>query len=210
MSKSPFYVVSNFISQKTCDYVVSSSGVTEPNEDPEGQPMLTNVMLDEHTETLLYNRLQEILPEIEAHYNFKTRGVESMQFSWMPEECVDGSDVRCANAAFVRKKWMKTKDRDFAVHLFLSTYNAASEDNFDPDLEVYGGKLQFPQYKFSFNPQAGTAVVHPAGPHFIHAYSPVIAGDLFYVTFYISSIEPHIYQPTDYPGDYKSWFAEFE
>ncbi|MNF11742.1 hypothetical protein D3C80_2130240 [compost metagenome] len=54
--------------------------------------------MDEHCETLLYNRLQEVLPEIEAHYGFKTRGVESMEFSWMPEACVDGGEVRCGNA----------------------------------------------------------------------------------------------------------------
>lgn len=210
MSKSPFYVVPDFISQKTCDYLVSSSGITEPNEDHEGSAILTKTMMDEHCETLLYNRFQEVLPEIEAHYGFKTRGVESMEFSWMPEDCKDGGDVRCGNAVFIRKQWMKNKDRDFTVHLFLSTFNDATDDSFDPDLEVYGGKLQFPQYKFSFNPQAGTMIVHPAGPHFIHAYSPVIAGDLFYVTFHISAESVHIYQPTDYPGDYTSWFAEIK
>ncbi len=210
MSKSPFYVVPDFISQKTCDYLVSSSGITEPNEDHEGRAVLTKQMMDEHCETLLYNRLQEVLPEIEKHYGFKTRGVESMEFSWMPEDCADGVEVRCGNSVYIRQQWMKNKDRDFTVHLFLSTFNDTTSETFDPDLEVYGGKLQYPQYKFSFNPQAGTMIVHPAGPHFIHAYSPVIAGDLFYVTFHISAESVHIYQPTDYPGDYTTWFAEIE
>ncbi|MNY65935.1 hypothetical protein D3C86_2032890 [compost metagenome] len=92
----------------------------------------------------------------------------------------------------------------------MSSYNDARDDSFDPDYEVYGGKLQYPQYKFSFNPQVGTMIVHPAGPHFLHAYAPVVAGDLFYVTFHISSKLPHIYQPKDYPGDFTTWFADNE
>lgn len=210
MSKSPFYVVEDFISQKTADYLVQSSGVTEPNEDPDGNPLLTAQPMDEHCETLLYNRLLEVLPEIEKHFGFETRGVESMEFSWMPQDCADGTDVRCGNAVFARQKWIKNKDRDFTVHLFLSAYNDARDDSFDPDYEVYGGKLQYPQYKFSFNPQVGTMIVHPAGPHFLHAYAPVVAGDLFYVTFHISSKLPHIYQPKDYPGDFTTWFADNE
>ena len=210
MSKSPFYVVEDFISQKTADYLVQSSGVTEPNEDPDGNPLLTAQPMDEHCETLLYNRLLEVLPEIEKHFGFETRGVESMEFSWMPQECADGVDVRCGNAVYARQKWIKNKDRDFTVHLFLSTHNDARDDSFDPDYEVYGGKLQYPQYKFSFHPQVGTMIVHPAGPHFLYAYAPVVAGDLFYVTFHISSKLPHVYQPKEYPGDFRSWFPQDE
>lgn len=210
MSKSPFYVIEDFISQKTCDYLVQSSGITEPNEDPDGNPLLTAQPMDEHCETLLYNRLREVLPEIEKHFGFETRGVESMEFSWMPQDCGDGQEVRCGNAVYARQKWIKNKDRDFTVHLFLSSFNDARDDSFDPDYEVYGGKLQYPQYKFSFNPKVGTMIVHPAGPHFLHAYSPVVAGDLFYVTFHISGVLPHIYQPKDYPGDFRSWFSDIE
>lgn len=209
-NKSPFFIDQQFISQKTCDYVVDSSNFVEPDTDHNGRPICSATELDPHCTQLLYNRLEEILPQIEEHYGFDTRGVETMRITWMPEDAQDGSDVRCGNAAFVRKKWLKNKDRDLTCHLFLSTYNDASSDGFDDQFEVYGGKLQYPQYDFSFNPQAGTLIVHPSGPHFLHAFSQVLAGDLFYVTFHISSAMPHIYDPKNFPGNYKTWFSNVE
>jgi hypothetical protein len=205
-TKSPFYISQDFISQKTCDYIVDASNFIEPDTDPYGKPICANRPLDPHCEQLLFNRLQEIMPEIESHFNIEHRGVERMSITWMPEDNADGTEVRCGNAAYVRQKWLKNKDRDLTCHLFLSTFNDAANEGFDPDFEVFGGKLQFPQYDFSFNPQAGTLIVHPSGPHFLHAYSNAMAGDLFYVTFHISSQMPHIYNPKDFPGNYKSWF----
>ena len=210
MSKSPFFVDQEFISQKTSDYIIDSSNFIEPDISPDGKPMSLNRVLDPHCEQLLYNRLQEILPKIEEHYGITTRGVETMSISWIPEDSIDGDDVRCGNAAFVRKKWLKNKDRDLTCHLFLSSYNDAAIEGFDPDFEVFGGKLQYPQYDFSFNPQPGTLIVHPSGPHFLHAYSKVFAGDMFYVTFHISSQLPHIYNPKEFPGNYTSWFSDVE
>lgn len=208
--KSPFFIDQEFISQKTCDYIVDSCNFVEPDSNPDGEPICTTLQLDPHNETLLYNRLLEILPKIEAYYGIEKRGIEQMSITWMPEEAADGSDVRCANAVHVRQKWLKNKDRDLTCHLFLSSFNEMASEGFDPTFEVFGGKLQFPQYNFSFQPKAGTLVVHPSGPHFVHAYSPVLAGDLFYVTFHISSAMPHIYDPKDFPGNYVSWFANLE
>lgn len=208
--KSPFYIIQDFASPKTCDYLVESSGFFEPNENQEGQPMLTQQPLDDHSQRLVYDMFLARLPEIEQHFDVKVRGVEPMQLSWMPEACIDGSDVRCGSSSYVRQKWVKHRDRDFTVHLFLSSYNDEADEGFDPDVEVYGGKLQFPQYKFSFNPQVGTMIVHPAGPQFLHSYSAVDAGDLFYVTFHFCTEQPYMYNPKDFPGDFQSWFRNIE
>lgn len=208
--RSPFYINQEFISQKTCDYIVEYSKFNEPDEQEPDKYLSKTQMMDPHCEQLLFNRLQEFLPEIEQRFGIETRGVESMTISWHPGECVDGTDIRCANAAHVKGKWLKNKDRDLTCHLFLSTYNDNVGDGFDPDYEVFGGKLQYPQYDFSLNPQAGTLIVHPSGPHFVHAYSKVLVGDLFYVTFHIKAKEPHIYNPTDYPGTYQQWFSNLK
>lgn len=204
--KSPFLVIREFASQKICDMLVEDV-VMEHDTDPDGKPLCAVAELSQHNGMILLEKLTEYRERIEHHFGMKSRGTTPMTITWMPAGATDGQDVRCGNAAYLRKQWIKNKDRDLTCHLFLSVHNDNTRDGFDPDYEVYGGKLQYPQYNFGFQAEAGTLIVHPSGPHFIHAYAPVLAGDLFYVTFHLAAEDIHVYNPEDFPGTPTSWFA---
>ena len=74
---------------------------------------------------------------------------------------------------------------------------------------MYGGKLEFPQWGFGFNPQRGTMIVFPSGPHFINATTKVLVGELYQVKIQMTAQVPLLFNPAEYPGDYKQWFREF-
>jgi len=203
-NRSPFLIKQEFISPKMCEFLVDSLEFVVPDEDKEGRP-IKMVKHDDASQQLLFDRLQNIVPEIEEYYGIKYRGTEEMCFEWYPEECVGGR-CSCENSNYLRKKWVKTKDRDISGILFLSDYQPTIP--FDNEYEVYGGRLQFPQHGFKFQPERGTLILFPSGPHFINAIDNVYAGDLFQVRFHIAAKTPMIYQPADYPGDYTTWFED--
>ena len=204
MSKSPFLIKQEFVSPKLCEFIVDSLQFVDPDESKEGKPVKT-VKRDEATQMLIFDRLQEIVPEIEEHYNIKYKGTEEMDFEWYPQDSINGESI-CENSNYLRKKWVKTKDRDISGILFLSEYQ--DKVPFDSEYEVYGGKLQFPQHDFGFHANRGTLILFPSGPHFINAVNSIYAGDLFQVRIQIAAKNSMIYQPVDFPGDYTTWFEE--
>lgn len=203
--KTPFVVVQNFISPKQCELIVDELDYYEPDKDPEGKP-LKMMRHNEDGEKIVYNKFQSLIPSLEKYYGFEHRGTEHMSFEFTAAG-VEPEAV-CDNAKWVNKKWVKTKDRDFSAVLFLSDY----QDNipFDGEYEVFGGKLEFLQHKFGFNPERGTLIVYPSGPHFINAFSEVLAGDLFTARFFIAAQVPYLYQPAEFPGNYLSWFGNID
>lgn len=201
IAKSPFLVYLEFISPLLSEKVIDSLGVTTPDLDPKGTP----IQMTRHhkpSEALIFERLSIIIPEVEKYYGIEYRGTEEMLFEWFPQG--SHGDLRSENSNYLRKKWVRTKDRDISAILFLSDYN----DNipFESDYEVYGGKLEFSQHRFSFNPSRGTLVFFPSGPHFINATSLVQAGDLYQVRIHMAANMPYLYDPKKFPGDYKVWF----
>ena len=203
--KSPFYVVQNFLTPKQCEIIVDNLGYYSPDLDHEGTPikMMRN---HEESEKIVYDKFKTLIPTLEKYYNFEHRGTELMTFEFITEGVVP--EAVCDNSKWINKKWVKTKDRDFSAIVFLSDY----QENlpFDSDYEVYGGKLEFLQHKFGFNPERGTLIVYPSGPHFINAISEVIAGDLFLARFYLAGQMPFLYQPDSFPGNYLSWFGNIK
>jgi hypothetical protein len=137
-----------------------------------------------------------------AYYQQAYKGTERMQFEWYPEGCT--SEFVCENSEFLRQKWLRTKARDFTCILFLSDYQ--EKIPFEQEFEVYGGKLEFVQHKFGFNPKRGTLIVFPSDPHFINITTPILAGDLFQVRIQIAAKSPYLYNPQDFPGNYTTWF----
>lgn len=202
VAKSPFLVVRGFLSPKICEGIVDSLGLYNPDLNPEGDP-IKMIRSHQESEELIYDRFSEMIPKIEEYYQFNHRGTESVMFEFYAEGTV--SEPQCENSNWIKKKWVRTKDRDFSCILFLSS----SQDQvpFDGDYEVYGGKLEFPQHQFGFNPERGTLIVFPSGPHFINAVAPIVAGDLFLARFHIASAMPYLYNPREFPGDYRSWFT---
>jgi hypothetical protein len=202
VAKSPFYVIQNFLSPKLCEKIVDDLDFYSPDYDKEGNPVKM-YRYKEDAELIVFNRLQPLIPKLMEYYDAEYRATETIQFEYFAAG-VDPEPI-CENSNYVRKKWMRTKDRDITAVLFFSDYN----DNppFDSDYECYGGKLEFPQHGFGFNPQRGTLIVYPSGPHFINATSTVQSGDLIQARIHMATKLPYLYNPTQFPGDYRSWFS---
>ncbi len=155
---------------------------------------------------LIYNKVVPIIPNLQKYYNYTHRGTEIITFEYVPEGCIP--EPISENSNYVNRKWARVRDRDISAIVFLSDYQ--DQIPFDSGYEVYGGKLEFPQHGFGFNPIRGTMIVYPSGPHFINAFAPIIAGDLFVARFHFAAEMPYMYNPNDFPGDYTNWFNDLE
>lgn len=201
-AKSPFMVFQEFLSPKLCESIVADLGFYTPDHDAEGTPIMM-MRAHEKSEHAIYTRMQELLPQIEEYYGFKHRGTETVMFEYYSEGVKP--NVHSENSDWIRKKWVRTRDRDFTCLVFFNTYQ--NDIPFDNDYEVYGGKIEFPQHGFGFNPERGTMIVFPSGPHFINATSEIIAGELVTARFHLAASMPYLYNPNNFPGDYRSWFS---
>lgn len=200
--KSPFLVKQQLLSPLMCEKIISALDVTIPDEDKQGKP-LVSVRHNKKHEMGVFERIEPLLDEIEEHYDVEYRATERPVFEWYVEDVED--DWKCGNSEYLRKKWVRVRDRDLTGIIFLTDHQDTIP--FDPDFEVKGGKLEFPQHRFGFNPERGTMVLFPSDPHFLHRTAPIAAGELFQIRFHIATAEPFLYQPTDFPGDFKNWFS---
>lgn len=199
--KSPFFVVQDFLSPMMCEDIVDELNFTVPDVDKDGHGVLTN-RTNETAEQVIYERFLQVLPEIEEYYKIEYKGMERINFEWFPQGSV--GEHHSENSNFLRGKWLRTKTRDLTAVLFLCDYNESG--GFDQEFEVYGGKLEFPQHKFSFNPTRGTLVVFPSDPHFINITTPIAVGELFQARIQLAAQNMYIYNPQEFPGNYTMWF----
>lgn len=201
MNKSPFYVVNEFLSPLLCEVIVDECEFFTPDVDKDGFAVKT-IKTNDKAEQLIYERLSSIIPILQEHYNFIYRGTERIQFEWYPSG--SNSIPISENSIFSKGKWSRTKVRDFTGILFLSDY----QDHlpFESDYEVYGGKLEFAQHKFGFNPTRGTLIFFPSDPHFINNTATILAGDLYQARIQIAANQSWIYNLNNYPGNYTNWF----
>jgi hypothetical protein len=203
--KSPFYVIQEFISPMMCEHIVALLDWNVPDTDMEGKPIKT-IKSSERPQNIIYERLVNVFPEIQAYYEFLYKGTENIIFEWFPEE--SKGNIQCENSSYLRRKWLRTKQRDFTGVLFLSDYQ--EKIPFDNEYEVYGGKLEFPQHRFGFNPQRGTLIFFPSGPHFLNITTQIYAGDLYQARIQIAAHTPYLYDPRNFPGDYQTWFTNLK
>ena len=199
--KSPFYVIEQFISPLLCEELIEICDFTVPDTNVEGNYVKT-VKSSERAEAIIYERLLLLLPELQAYYQFLYKGTEPIVFEWLPEG--SRGDMAAENSHYVRGRWLRTKQRDITGILFLCDYN--EKVPFEQEFEVYGGKLEFPQHRFGFNPRRGTLVFFPSDPHFINVTADLLAGDLYQARIQIAAKEPLLYDPRKFPGNYTSWF----
>lgn len=202
--KSPFFIVEEFISPLMCEEIIDIVGFTVPDRDIKEHEIKT-VRTSERAEAIIYERLLALIPTIQQYYDFQYKGTERIAFEWFPEG-YEG-EFLCENSSFLRGKWLRTKQRDISAILFMSDYQ--SDAQFDQEFEVYGGKLEFAQHQFSFQPQRGTLVVFPSDPHFINVTSRILAGDAFQARIQIAAQTPYLYNPQDFPGNYTTWFNSY-
>ena len=200
-SKSPFYIVDDFISPLLCEEIVDLCNYNVPDTDKEGHHTKTTKPC-EAAETIIYERLVHILPALQTHYEFAYKGTERVLFEWFPEG--SQGQFECENSEHLRGKWLRSRSRDFTGILFLTDYQETVP--FEQDYETYGGKLEFVQHQFSFQPVRGTLVIFPSDPHFINITSRIVAGDLFQARIQMVAKSPYLYDPQQFPGNYTTWF----
>lgn len=198
---SPFLVVEEFMSPLMCEDILDLVDFNVPDTDKDNQPIMTHKSCQQ-ADMIIFERLQALIPTIQQRYGIKYKGTERMSYEWY----TDGTSSRLGseNSEFLRGKWVRCKNPDLTAVLFLSDYLDIPE--FDRYDEVYGGKLEFPQHAFGFNPMRGTLVVFPSDPHFINQTTKIHAGNLFQVRIQIVASEPYMYNPSDFPGNYTTWF----
>lgn len=197
-------IFEDFLSPKQCELIIDQLNFTVPDLDKDGKPMIT-VKGCEPAQEVIYEKFKTIIQNIESHYGLIYSGTEKMLFEWLSPG-VEGQPG-CDNSAYTKsKKWFRRFNRDVSCVLFLSSYQDA--EDFDPDFEVYGGKLEFPQHGFGFNPQRGTLIIYPSGPHFINATTKIEAGNLMRVKFFAVADLPYLYNPEKFPGSWRTWFSD--
>lgn len=199
--KSPFYVVQDFISPLLCEELIDLCDFNVPDTDKEGNEVKTTRTC-EPAENIIYERLLRILPDIQTYYDIQYKGTERIMFEWFPEGS-HGQFV-CENSEHLRGKWLRVRNRDLTAVLFMTDYQ--EKVPFEQDFEAYGGKLEFVQHQFGFQPNRGTLVIFPSDPHFINITSRLMAGDLYQARIQMVAKAPYIYNPLDFPGDYRVWF----
>ena len=202
-SKSPFLIFQEFLSPLLCEDVIEQMDVTVPDINIEGKPQ-PSTRHNKVSEIIIFERLRPLVNIIEKYYDAEYRGTEKLLFEWYPQGST--GELVCDSSDYVSKKWVRTRDRDLTAILFLTDHRETVP--FDPDYEVSGGKLEFPQHGFGFNPERGTLILFPATPHFINANAQINAGDLFQVRIHMATKRPYLYQPRDFPGNYTTWFTE--
>lgn len=187
-----------------CEDIIDMLDYNIPDQDKDGH-FISSSRTCEPAEEFVFSKLQYMLPELQAYYQFLYKGTERIQFEWYPEG--SKGDVHSENSTYVRGKWLRNRSRDLTGVLFLSDYQ--DKMPFDSDYEVYGGKLEFPQHKFGFNPQRGTLIVFPSDPHFINLTATALAGDAHQARIQIAAKTPLLYDVHQFPGNFLSWFKPY-
>lgn len=201
-SKSPFFLIEEFLSPLACEDIIDRLDHQFPNYDERGRGVKT-IKFNRLSELRILPALEVFLPEFEEYYGYEHKGVTPFTFEWHPEKGVS-EPPRCENSEYINKRWTRVNNHDFTGIIFLNSHQATVP--FDRDYEVRGGTLQFPNHGFSIKPARGTLVIFPGDQHFINYTSPVEVGNLNQIRFHIASKKPYVYNRAAFPGDYTTWF----
>lgn len=205
MHKSPFFIIEEFISPLTCEELIDVCSFTSPDTDKNQKYVKTQKTCDRGDE-IVYDRLVSALPTIQQYFDIQYKGTERVIFEWFPEG--SSGELISENSTFLRGKWLRDKQRDLTGILFLSDYQDVA--SFDQEYEVYGGKLEFIQHQFGFNPKRGTLIIYPSAPHFINKTADIQIGNLFQARIQIAAKTPFLYNPDKFPGNYTTWFKDLK
>lgn len=194
MEKSPFEINRRVLSAKVCEELVrvSMQNNGEVFIEPVNNSDISNVVS------------HYITPNIENRFDVKIvktdMTIESHGVNTTP-------DHSCESCVFSNGKWFRNKDIDFVTVIFLKDHLASPDEPIDESFEVFGGKLEFPTFNFGFLPERGTAITYPAVPNFLNTIAKVKIGQLDILRIFHRSDTMFIYEPSNYPGNPASWFA---
>ena len=188
--RSPFVIIEELISPMLCEDIIGeldfdSEGI---QRDHEGT-ITPNRKINPLSEQFLIDHLGAYTEAIGRHYDCTVDDHESCVFERYPT----GWTSPGATPALYRKGpngWFKTGIGDFVATLFLMDHHDGVA-GLDPYREVYGGKLEFPSFKFGFTPNAGTMIIHPVAPNFASTFAPVYAGELNVVQILLTTATPY-------------------
>lgn len=209
---SPFIIVQDFLSPLACEDIVKKIKVKTPDVDIEGKPIKSEQFNSAFDNLLAEKFDQEMINTIEQTYDCQYLGLHKPVFQFYPERPeVPAEMPGCENSKYIRRKWVMHKENvDLVGFIWLNDFN--NQVPIDTSFEVYGGKLEFPAFNFSFVPQRGTLIIFPAGPHFITAMSPILVGSLYQIKLNFSISEKMgakwFYQPAKHPGTWQEWLNE--
>ncbi len=203
-SKSPFMVFKQFMNPLQCELLSEKLTLSTPDVNTEGKALSRKFENVDALYSAISKPLGKVLPAIQNHYGLSiVTSPLVITGEWYPQSYNDNVMV-CDNSEYLRKKWVKVRNNDLTCILFLNQYQQTPP--IDDRYEVYGGKVEFPQHGFGLNPELGTMVVYPSAPHFINFITPVNIGDLHIVRIHLTSNPMFLYQPSDFPGDFTTWF----
>jgi hypothetical protein len=201
-SKSPFILWEDFIPQNQCEEILINLKHSIPNRNNKNVPIKT-IKTNQLDEIRLMPKIDELLDHAEQYYGFKTLNVSPFDYEWRAEG-YEAEQPRPDNGMFFNGKWIKSKDVDFTIIVFLSTSKDVSiKDTF---LESFGGKLEFFNHKLTIAAKAGTVVMFPSNEHFLNTFSDVTLGNSNCARIQITATTPYDYKAENFPGDYRTWF----
>lgn len=196
--KSPFLIQEAALSNKVCDQILFDLQNFE-DMTPLSEP---HQISDEVTTDLLMDYAPAWKNMISSYYGVDVAKVESIELWNIPE----GFDYKanCDNSKFYNNVWIRTSPVDFTSLIFLQ--NTAEHAPVDIRYELFGGRYEFPQYNFGFNPTTGVMITHPSDPHFINGFSTPLGADLFVIKIKYSCKDLYLHDPKQFPGDIACWF----
>jgi hypothetical protein len=201
-SKSPFILQEDFIPFEQCEDIVLSLKHTLPNRDMKNTPIRT-IKTNQLAEIRLTEKLDALLDVAEQYYGFSTLNISPFKFEWLAEG-YKSEPPRPDNASYFDGKWVKSKDFDFTVLIFLgSSKNSSIRDTL---MESFGGKVEFLNHQLTIIPKAGTMLMFPSNDYFINTYTDVAMGNMNVIRIHITAQTPFVYDKNQYPGDYRTWF----
>jgi hypothetical protein len=201
MTKSPFILIENVLTQKACSEIIASLNHSEPN-----------YMYDKVALTIKFNKLEElrlqsliddVLDHAEAYYGFETLKTAPYIFEWYPET-YQAKPISSDSNIYFEGKWAKSRDIDFTILIFLSTQKTDSIDN--RIYEHVGGGLQFPTHGFTLHPKAGDLLMFPSNRYFLNTIGSVNLGNMNLIRILVTAKTTYKYDRHKFPGTFKDWF----
>jgi hypothetical protein len=201
MTKSPFIIVENAISKKACDEIITSLQHSEPNYMHD--KVALTIKFNKLEELRLQSLLDDLLDYAEPYYGFETQKVAPFIFEWYPQG-YESKYISSDSNTFFDGKWIKSRQVDFTILLFLSTESHDSIS--DRDMQHVGGGLQFPTHAFTLHPKAGDLLMFPSNKNFLNTVSSIKLGNMNLIRILVTAKEDYNYEKEKFPGTYKDWF----
>ena len=188
--KSPFLINQDYLPIKLCESLIDIAFVKDDS-------FFSEHLADER----LHAYIQQLNIQIETHFNTKIKSTIS---SYDTYDTNVSETHRADNSVFKNGTWYRNKDIDFTTIIFMKDGN--TKPPIDTNTEVFGGKLEFPTFNFSFNPEVGTSITFPAYPNFLNLFTPPKIGTNHILRLSHESDIMFEYDHSKFPGTMNDWF----